>query len=275
MKQVSVNLLGHVVIRSILLRSQGGRRVLGMTHLSTGFSLLPLLGNGIAVDDIRLFKFAIGLGQRAPRSTPGFRFILSTFTSGSAIGAGSGLSLQVGSILVEHNEIACSVLSRPRAPNGFGTRRLSIGGLTTALSLGTLHDSSLGTTVQQIDFSRRYNFSLRGFTVGIATGGGHLSVGSFKIRLSGATLGVSDLALGCSDLPRLPRVARGVECSNSLGTSIVLGSLTPFIPTLSHFRRPLSLGLIFSNRNGRLSYPALQLAGRRKLVVTKRTTLDG
>lgn len=271
---VSVKLLGHVVVSSMLLSSRSKGRVLGVAHLSTGFSVVPLFGKGVAVDDIRLFNFGVGLGGPTPRVRPGFGFILSTFTSGSAMGAGGSVSLHVGSVLVHHNGLSCSMLSRRRAPKGFGPRRVGLRGVVTGVSLGTLRGSSIGTTVGHLDMSRRSNFRLQGLDLGIVTGGGNVGVRGFTVRVPNARVGVSAVQVRCSDLGTLGRFTSGIHFSfHALPSRIALGSVSTFIPTLSGFGRGLSLGVSMRNALGRLGYEALRVGTKSGFQLGKSMSL--
>lgn len=274
-KQVGVKLLGHVVVSSLLLSSRSNGRVLGIAHLSTGFSVLPLFDNGVSVDGVRLFNFGVGLDGRAPGSGPGFRFMLSTFTSGSAIRGGGGLSLHVGSLLVHHKGISCSILSRGRAPKGFGPRRLHLHGVVTGVSLGTLRGSSVGTTVGHLDVRRRRSkFRLGGLDLGIVNGSRQVGVRGFTVSLPGASLTVSAVRVSCSDLKTFSGLTRSIHFSfRLLPSRVTLRSLSTFIPTFNSFGRGLRMRMRASNAIGRLGYPRLSISIKGRFCLEKSMSL--
>lgn len=229
-------------------------------RISTNFRVLPLLGNEVIFSAIHLFNFSIGLRGRAPTSGLGLRFIVSTFTDGSAMGGRSGVSLHFGSVLVHQKGFHCSIGGTTAAPKGFGTGRVSVHGVDTGVSVGTFGGSDLGTGVGGVDFSRTSNFSLGGLSLGVMTGGSDTVVGGFRVGLPRASLGVSHTRV---------RAKRTIDTSSLLSRSpirlgvtpsrVYLGSLSTFIPTFHGFSRAVRLSTRTSNCVGGVNLGQLAL----------------
>ena len=258
--RIELSLLNRIHIEHIMLKDQQGDDMLDVGRLSARFEWKPLLDGKIVINSIQLIDFDIRLKKETPESVPNFQFVLDAFASKDSLKESPKIDLRINSILINRGRLTYDVLSVPDIPDKFNASHIGIENISASISLKAFRNDTLNAVVRRLGFVERSGFRLKKLGLKVLADNNHMEISDFNIDLASSTLGMDTLEIHYDTLQNLPKMTDKVTYKGKLNGNIVLKDLSPILPVMNGFNKPLTLALDFHGVGKNLELPHLSLS---------------
>ncbi|WP_294628412.1 translocation/assembly module TamB domain-containing protein [uncultured Bacteroides sp.] len=258
--RMNMGLLNRIIIDDVLLNDQSGEEMLKVTRLSAKFDIVPFFKGKISISSVQLFGFNISLRKDTPDASPNFKFVLDAFASKDTVKE-SSLDLRINSILIRRGRMSYHVLSEEETPGKFNSKHIQLQNIIANVSLKALNKDSVNLGIKRLSLDESASgFSLKKLSLKLVANSKQTSIENFVIELPETSLKMDTIRLDYNSLQAFNHFAEQVRFSfRTLPSQVTLKDISPFVPTLSHFKEPVTLDMEVQGTADQLNCPHLEI----------------
>lgn len=235
--QINVGLLNRIIIDRFSIKDQQKKPLLSAERLSAKLNIQSLWQGKVIIHNVQLYRMNLNLSQKDSTSAPNFRFLIDALSPKDTT-IHTPLNLRINAVLIRQGMLKYDMLSEASTPGKFNPKHVKLDNLRANVSLKTLRNDSLNTTIRHLSFKEQSGFELSKLAFKLVATPQSFTLSRFALNLPSSQLALDTLQatynLKAKNVLKTLRLQGGI--ANSY---ITLKDLQAFVPAFHTFDDPL------------------------------------